>query len=761
MSAVSRDVGPVASPRSSFGFVSKFLRILARPGPWLTLMATAFVLVASYAGYVNYLSLRGSIGNLPIFMQALSSTSHGYIPFFESSDCMSKARCSFLLVHPAFVLYAIVPIYLLAPGPLTLFTLQAVGVALAAVPLYYLTRRVTGSVRRALFAAGLYLVWAPLLEGIVGSMFVESFLPFEFLLIAALWEYGHQRLALGVAVLAFLTFEIGPVLGVLLGLFFLLPPGIDALRAIRSGVRWWRTDSPRLREVLRRTFGALRRGVARADVRYSLALLAMSAVALFLVYDFMNVFGAPLLGVASPRVPAGLAGVFYDNSSVPRAPTLRAIVDNPGAFLGAKTTLITAEYWLVLFGLLGFLPLLAPRALVLTVPWMAYTFSLESNHFTSLGNYSPGIAAVGLSIGLSYGLRQVPESWFHPRSRRLPTPAGTLTLRPSWRHRLRDRRLGRPLWVIAVLVLVSANVMLSPVDPVLPSLHAKLGEPFSNIYFVSLSPSDSGIGALERLSGLVPLGSTVAVAQLLAPLVINDPYAYILYDNGSPFWEKENRLPFSVLGGPQFAVLYLPASARNVSGYVPPALESALGNSSEYGARAYVQASAVGPVFLYEKGYHGPVVEFGPTNLPVSGRFEYGSGLVTGPGGLRATTATNPPQSVVLSRKNVTGAPFVEMLPVPLTAGSYTIGLVVHDKQIATNASQSAPVVRVTFAPFGGGLTTVTYNASQLPTTGFVPVSFEVSLATPVLYAGLFAAMISPAWQLAVESVSISPAAAP
>jgi uncharacterized membrane protein len=115
----------------------------------------AFFVFSLYSGIVAYADLQtqNSI-DTGIFTQALASTIHGHVaPYYESYDCMVKARCSFLLVHPGLVLYAAVPFYALVPSTLTLFALRAFCVATAAIPLYWLTRRITGSPWKGLLAA--------------------------------------------------------------------------------------------------------------------------------------------------------------------------------------------------------------------------------------------------------------------------------------------------------------------------------------------------------------------------------------------------------------------------------------------------------------------------------------------------------------------------------------------------------------------------------------------------------------------------------
>ena len=82
-------------------------------------------------------------------------------------------------MHSAYVLYALGVPYGWFSSPLLLLAVQSAAVGLAAVPLYVLARRTTGSVRLALGCSLLFATWAPVLGAGLYDFHVEAFLPLK------------------------------------------------------------------------------------------------------------------------------------------------------------------------------------------------------------------------------------------------------------------------------------------------------------------------------------------------------------------------------------------------------------------------------------------------------------------------------------------------------------------------------------------------------------------------------------------------------
>jgi uncharacterized membrane protein len=716
------------------------------PRRWLALLVVGFFAVSLYAGYVSYVDFQTQNStDTGIITQAVASTALGHNPpFFESYDCMVKARCSFLLVHPGVVLYGAVPFYALFPSTLTLFALRSALVALTAVPLYWLTRQVTRSPGKGLLAAGLFLVWAPGFLGDAFSLHLETILPLELLTLAALWQSGRYRWGLLVAAVAFLTLEIAPVFTFLIGVFFVLPYGARELR------RWWRDRgaSRRNDRDLRTPFAALvargRAALRIRELRYAFVLMGCSVLAYVALLSFMNVWGAGVLGVASPAVPPGISGVFYDNST-PASASIPTI-------LASSQTVLTAEYWLILYATLAFLPLLSPRALVLSVPWIGWTFLSDSSRFTTLGHQYSMIAAGPLFIGLAYGLDRLPvRPWFSPA----PRPAVSAERR-SWSLGAGPgSRFGRTRGVsVATAVLLGGvivgNVLLAPIDPVLSETGVVVGAPFEPGYFDhSLTPSPS-FGYAERLVATVPYTSTVTAPSALFPLFANYPHAYVLLGPGSA---RPQNLPFPATEGPTYVLM--DESSFGTGGTV---FRGNLSNPVLYGMSGYVGSSSVGPLLLYERGYAQLAVPFGPTPAPSNATYVPGQGLDAGPIGVQVGGSSSTSSVVIESAPDTKRGGTVALsgesfLPV----GSYVVRMLVNVTAVYGGATPRTTVLRAYGAGIGPAMINSSYSASQLEGAGWTTLTWNFTLANPLPDFEVEAILPTTDASLAVASVSIGP----
>ena len=107
-------------------------------GPWVVLGAAiaAYVLYVSIHTIHNHWSLGTSAFDLGIQENILWNTVHGDILY---SSLMGG---NYLGTHTSLVLLLVAPIYALAPSTETLLVLQALILGLAALPLYFLARKV-------------------------------------------------------------------------------------------------------------------------------------------------------------------------------------------------------------------------------------------------------------------------------------------------------------------------------------------------------------------------------------------------------------------------------------------------------------------------------------------------------------------------------------------------------------------------------------------------------------------------------------------
>jgi len=106
---------------------------------------------------------------------------------------------SLLAIHFAPVLFLLVPLYLVFKGPLFLLYLQVLAVGLASIPLYLLAREKLSGKYPALVVATTYLLFRPLLNGLLYDFHPEMFFPLFIL-------SGHYCLTVRKNVLLFFVF---------------------------------------------------------------------------------------------------------------------------------------------------------------------------------------------------------------------------------------------------------------------------------------------------------------------------------------------------------------------------------------------------------------------------------------------------------------------------------------------------------------------------------------------------------------------------
>ncbi|MGP8076566.1 MAG: DUF2079 domain-containing protein [Thermoplasmata archaeon] len=711
-------------------------------------MVVAFFAISLYSGFAAYenLQLQNS-SDAGIITQAVASTSFGRAaPFYESYDCLVKSRCSFLLVHPAFVLYGAVPFYRLAPSTVTLFALRSALVATAALPLYWLTRQVTGSPGKGLLAAGMFLVWAPSFVGDAFSLHLESLFPLELFSLAALWQAGRYRSGLAVAGAAFLTFEVAPLFTFLVGVFFLSPyveRGLSSLsHRRRSGDRVRISARARISGWV----NTIRGGWRTRELRYLLVLMASSILAFVALSLFINVWGCEILGVACPSISPGIAGSFQNPSSSP--------VVTLGTLLQSAQTITSVEYWLILYALVAFIPLLSPRALLLSVPWIGYTLLTDSSRFTTLGHQYSLIAAAPIFIGLAYGLRRV-NLGPHVSVRGAETP-GRGDTRTSASLRVPGaspghRQVMAITWTGVLCAVVVVNGLLAPINPVLSDLGVTAGAPFESGYFHHSLAISPGFEWVQHLLSTVPSNASLAVVTSLYALSANYPHAYLV----QPGHTNTSNLPFSVAGGPQYALLFASSLGKDNLG---PALRENLSNPLLYGLRGYVASSTQGPVLLYEAGNSQPAELFGPQMTRTVGNYLPGSGLAAGPKGVQAVNSSSPSGSVIESSGAVKGTGLVWTGPtVTVAPGSYTLSFEVEANGANITAHPGRAAMRIAAEGFGGIALNQTLTDSQFIPGTWTRITFNISLENPIPNLNFDGFLEDSQLSIAVASVSLWP----
>jgi uncharacterized membrane protein len=162
---------------------------------------------------------RFDLGNM---VQAVWSTAHGR-PLDVTE--LGGDQINRLGAHVDPLLAAFAPLWWVWPSPTMLLTIQAIGLALGALPVFWLARKHLGSERLGALFGFVYLVYAP-----VEWLALDEFHPVSLacpLLLYALWYLDEERLfaALPFLGLAALTKEEVPLVVAGLGLWYALARG--------------------------------------------------------------------------------------------------------------------------------------------------------------------------------------------------------------------------------------------------------------------------------------------------------------------------------------------------------------------------------------------------------------------------------------------------------------------------------------------------------------------------------------------------------
>ncbi len=687
--------GPAASPAG--GAANPRDGGADRTARWLALGILVYFAVSFTFSWMRALELQTSTWDMGTYQQALWSTAQSR-PFYTAANLETDGYLSLLQVHTVFVLYPLVPVYSLAPSQVTLFAVQSAVVAVAAHPLYRFARDRTGSRRLALLAGLAYLVWAPTLTSNLYDFHVEALLPLEVFAFVFLWNRERYRAGFAVAAVAFLTLEVTPILLFFVGIFFLLPSGATLGGAVR-----------RVREVgLSHVLAEQLRGAwAQPRVVATIGLL----VACLFAYGALEYVRADYLVATLGVVPVPNGGY-----AVPPAGSFGALglsVANLSSGFALKL-----QDWLVYLALLGFVPLLAPRALAIAVPWVAFSFLSASTVYASLGYQYGFLVSCALFVPFVCGLA-VGRSWYLNRSHDAPDPRTEPgEARPfRWRRGragVSDRTLR--LFVVAAIVLLAANLALTPADPL-----AQGGSSGAAYQFSYEIPA--GFSDVQRVVDLLPSRAVVLASADLFPLVANDVSAYSFYWTGD-FYNL--YVPFNTSHLPAYVLV-----AQAQEGAVFPWLASTLYDSGAYGVRGIAWGSAAGAVVLFEEGYDGPADEFG--TAPSSASSYGGNSLVYPDAAYLASMPGSRFANVVVSAPNLVGLMWLGP-DASIGPGTYRVTVWVN----ATPQNAAEPPAANTSVLGVGSYAFAQPNLyyheipfAELDRPAWVPLNFTVTFAAP------------------------------
>ena len=312
------------------------------------LIALVWVGIAAHNSISELQTYNSTSRDIGVYLQMLWNTGHGR-PFHTT---LLESNRIHLAEHVALLLPALAPLYALRPDPRWLFVAQAAVVALTAVPIYLLARRLLGGiVLPTLFVLGYFLM--PTVTEVAYDAFypvIWSALPIGF----AAYFLLTDRVRPGIA-LALLAIPIEEEAG--LAVF-----GLGIMLALRRGHRLL--------------------GVALATV----ALLWLGLVAL----------------VVMPR--------FHEPSTLPSSGETRsvdhfaALRERPGETIGELVTqrVPRAARWLL--APTGGLALLAPHVLIADVPQAATLLLADKGERFRRHWTAPMLPTIWLSAVVGFSL---------------------------------------------------------------------------------------------------------------------------------------------------------------------------------------------------------------------------------------------------------------------------------------------------------------------------------------------------------------------
>lgn len=655
------------------------------------------VLIASYFGVALALSLIRFWGlyagtwDLGLDMQTLWTGYHSGT-FYNAPNYESYFATSFFVVHPSLILYPVAQLYGIVPTPATLFVLQAAVVSLAAVPLYVLIRDLGGSPSRGLLGAGLYLVWAPLLGANLYDWHLESFLPLELFSFFVLWRRGRYPWAVVPAVFAAITIEVGPILIGICAVFFGLPSfrgmGRACYDALRREPKW-----------LVKTRTGLRNWWARPSTQPALWLL-IGCILGYAALRGIEVYYAGL----DP-----LSGQLSYSTKLLEPSGIGVSLSYLGLYKSSKLT-----YWVLTFALVGFLPFLAPRTLLLSAPWFVFTIFGDINPYTIIGYQYAFVLASTLFLGVAYGLVKIRNRTDSKLElAEAPKP-------PPWVRRMRGLQKAE-FWGTILGIVVVANLVLSPANP-LVQRNPNFGQGYRLSY--EFGP---GFQNVEKIAAMVGPTSTVIASTHLFPFVANNPNAYT-------FLNAPGILPgFPFTNGPLPQFVFVDQAESTA---VPQWFAETVYSGNLYGLLAATgtwSGSATGPVFLFEYGYQGPQHLMDLPSLTPT--FFYGSMLRLGPTAQVINTPNASFGQIIQAAPGVLNnswyGPYVALLK-----GNYTV--TISMRALLPPGAPAPPPSTAVFLilAYAWGLPNIydrVLNYSILNSTSWPVIQFHVSVTSALL----------------------------
>ena len=445
----------------------------------LGLAVLVYTVLLSYFTILRHYEFETYAWDLGIFNQSFWTTLHNGRFFYSTVELLVNPSGSFFGTHFSPIVFLVLPFYAIYPAPQSLLVIQSFVLALGAVPLYVLAKRV-GKYRFFALSFVLAYMLYPALQGINWFDFhVQSFLPLFFFSVLYFFETQNWKPYFLFVFLSLMCEEHAAMIVAFIGLLAVLQHRKHLLHELKA------------KNLKDKLFLVSFFTIALAVLWYTVAVLVRDA--LFPANPtFISTFNAAsdwrILGVQNPiMIP------FY----------LFRYPANAAAALSYDIPL-KVSYLIALFGPLAFMSFFKARYLLPTVPWFVLAlFSNYQPYYTILFQY-PAYVIAFIFVAAIYA----------------PTAIYAVGSNGGNNLRALEKRL-------AILLAFSfiAFLFVSPLSPTVAILYPSSG----------ISPVSQRDNLAHQLLAYIPGNASVLADNALFPQVSSRSNAYVI-PTIAPIW---------------------------------------------------------------------------------------------------------------------------------------------------------------------------------------------------------------------------------
>jgi uncharacterized membrane protein len=503
-------------------------------------------MVFSYISILKNDAFMSTGWDLGIYEQVIWSTTNTGRIFWYTLEIAVNPSCSFFGIHFSPILFLVVPIYAIYQSTETLLVLQALVLALAAIPLYKLALYESKSVKQALTFSSIYLVYPPIASMMTFDFHVQAFLPLFFFSAFYYFRKGKWARYFVFTVLALMVDEIVPLIVVFFGFYGL-----------------WINRKSLLH--VADVFHPRRLSVNKSVV-YSIATIVLG-VAWF-------VLARTVTSAVNPTAPPNPNWSNLGNPTQNPLGFLFNVLTNP---LKTVKTIVTpvapkGKYLLGLFAPLFFLSFLSPPSLIIGAPWFIIAFlSNYAPYYTALGYQYVAFVAPFIFISAIYGVKRL--------------GAVKNYLASSKRFKSVSSKITKFQYKKAMLIICLFFVITLP-----SFLSLSLYVAILNIHLPVVTKHDE---ALEVFVSLIPSNASVLTQNNLIPHVCTRLYVY------GPSPNATGTFPANIT----FEYIFVDTTST----WYVPSLKNLINNVTKNGSFG-IQYAYDG-ILLLKKGYIGKTID--------------------------------------------------------------------------------------------------------------------------------------------------------